>query len=60
MEELEYLEIWCNTMNDLLMKSMESRFMSEKRKQMIKGQIIGIDKVLEKIKQIKRDGIKKN
>lgn len=60
MEELEYLEIWCNTMNDLLMKSMESRFMSKKRKQMIKGQIIGIDKVLEKIKQIKRDGIKKN
>ena len=47
-------------MNDLLMKSMESRFMSKKRKQMIKGQIIGIDKVLEKIKQIKRDGIKKN
>ena len=35
MEELEYLEIRCNTMNDLLMKSMESRFMSKKRNDIV-------------------------
>lgn len=53
LDELTKLEAWCEAHVELMQYSLEKKFVSKYSKERIKNQIIGIDKVLAKIKQMK-------
>jgi len=56
MDELERLETHCVLQIQLLEETLENhRFMSKHRKQMIKGEIMGVDKVLGQIRRMLRE-----
>ena len=56
MDELERLETHCVLQIQLLKETLENhRFMSNHRKQMIKGEIMGVDKVLGQIRRMLRE-----
>ena len=56
MDELERLETHCVLQIQLLEETLENhRFMSKHREQMIKGEIMGVDKVLGQIRRMLRE-----
>jgi len=52
MDKLKELDIWCEAQISLMEESIESKLMSKHRKERIKNQIIGIDKVRARIKRM--------
>lgn len=52
MDKLKELDIWCEAQISLMEESLESKLMSKHRKERIKNQIIGIDKVRARIKRM--------
>lgn len=51
MDKLKELDIWCEAQISLMEESLESKLMKH-RKERIKNQIIGIDKVRARIKRM--------
>lgn len=52
MDKLKELDIWCEAQISLMEESLESKLVSKRRKERIKNQIIGIDKVRARIKRM--------
>lgn len=51
MEELKKLEIWCEAMVNVMEESLNHKYMSKQRKNMIKAEIMGIEKVKGQIRK---------
>lgn len=49
---LKELDIWCEAQISLMEENLESKLVSKRRKERIKNQIIGIDKVRARIKRM--------
>ena len=54
-DDLEKLDIWCASMIQIMEESIEGKYMTKRRKKMIKAEIMGIDKVRGQIRKIKRE-----
>lgn len=52
---LEKLDIWCASMIQIMEESIEEKYMTKRRKEMVKAEIMGIDKVRGQIRKIKRE-----
>lgn len=55
MDELTKLEAWCEAHIEITQNMLEKKLISKHQKERIKNQIIGIDKVLIKIRQMKME-----
>lgn len=57
-DDLEKLDIWCASMIQMIQimeESIEGKYMTKRRKEMVKAEIMGIDKVRGQIRKIKRE-----
>ena len=53
MSELEVIEIWCEAQIELMQGTLEKMRLSWRRKMMLKYEIMGIEKVLMRIRKMK-------
>ena len=54
-DDLEKLDIWCASMIQIMEESIDGKYMTKRRKEMVKAEIMGIDKVRGQIRKIKRE-----
>ena len=53
MSEMDVIEIWCEAQIELMQGTLEKMRLSRRRKMMIKYEIMGIEKVLMRIRKMK-------
>lgn len=58
-DDLERLEIWCEAMLQIMQETVEGRG-TKRRKEMMKAEMIGIDKVVGQIRKMRRENEGRN
>ena len=56
-DDLEKLDIWCASMLQIMQETVEQKNIRKNRREMIKAEMMGIDKVRGQIRRIRRENL---